>query len=60
MTGDPVLEALHREIESYAPGGALQGDPAPGSAVAVLFQMKSDAGLLSFYTTTMVFGRRST
>jgi transcriptional regulator with XRE-family HTH domain len=56
LTADPVLEALHREIASYAPGDALQGDPAPGSDVAVLFQMKSDAGVLSFYTTTMVFG----
>jgi transcriptional regulator with XRE-family HTH domain len=56
MTADPVLEALHREIESYAPRDAHQSDPAPGSAVAVLFQMKSDAGVLSFYTTTMVFG----
>ena len=56
MTADPVLEALHREIESYAPRDAHQGDPAPGSDVAVLFQMKSDAGVLSFYTTTMVFG----
>jgi transcriptional regulator with XRE-family HTH domain len=56
MTADPVLEALHREIESYAPSDAHQGDSAAASDVAVLFQMKSDVGVLSFYTTTMVFG----
>ncbi len=57
MTADPLLEALHREIEGYAPQDAYQGDRGPShSDVAVPFQMKSDAGVLSFYSTTMVFG----
>ena len=57
ITADPRLEQLLHEIEGYAPPDARTGDrPAGHSDVAVLFQMKSPLGQLSFYTTTMVFG----
>jgi transcriptional regulator with XRE-family HTH domain len=57
MTADPVLADLLREVEAYAPGQPAAPGRLPGHAdVAVLFQLHSPAGLLSFYTTTMVFG----
>jgi hypothetical protein len=52
-----VLAALLREVEGYAPADAQGPSTSPShSDVAVPFQLKSEAGLLSFYTTTMVFG----
>ena len=57
MTADPVLADLLREVESYAPDQPPTTGRLAGHAdVAVLFQLHSPAGLLSFYTTTMVFG----
>ena len=59
VTADPVLTELLQEVEGYAPPEAAHGAavaPPDHSDVAVRFQLRSDAGVLSFYTTTMVFG----
>lgn len=60
ISADPVLMALHKELAAY---------PAPVSAgtrrvphdrdatnLAVPFQLVTDAGILSFFSTTMMFG----
>jgi transcriptional regulator with XRE-family HTH domain len=58
LTADAPLIDLLREIEGYAPPAATASEPSlRGHAdVAVPFQLASDAGVLSFFTTTMVFG----
>jgi len=57
ITADPVLAELLREVEAYAPADASRPHAsADRSEVAIPFKLKSEAGLLSFYTTTMVFG----
>jgi hypothetical protein len=54
-SGDPVLAALLDELQAY-PGD----DGPPGgddwSAVAVPLQIRSPVGVLSFISTTTVFG----
>jgi transcriptional regulator with XRE-family HTH domain len=59
-SGDPRLAELLAEIEAY-PHQGTSGASATGvrtdySDVAVPFQLVSGSGVLSFYTTTMVFG----
>jgi transcriptional regulator with XRE-family HTH domain len=57
LTADPVLVALETELRGY-PGGASQRKP-PGPAepaVLVPFRLRTDAGTLSFLSTTTVFG----
>jgi hypothetical protein len=60
VTGDPVLATLLEEIERYRPQGAAADAhhaPRGGHAdVAVPFQLHSPLGVLSFFSTTMVFG----
>lgn len=51
-TGDAELEGLHRELRSY-PGGA---DEAPGDGPVVPLRVDTAAGVLSFFSTTTVFG----
>ncbi|HEY1706679.1 MAG TPA: helix-turn-helix transcriptional regulator [Rhizomicrobium sp.] len=54
LTADPALLALQKELLSYpAPQGP---QAAAGDAIMVPFRVRIEAGLLSFYTTTMVFG----
>lgn len=58
-TGDTVLQALHDELEAY-PAPAVSHD-APVidtalSAVAVPFQVVMPSGMLSFISTTTIFG----
>jgi transcriptional regulator with XRE-family HTH domain len=56
-TADRVLSELLVEIESYPHGDArAAGEPSHLNEVATPFQYTSDLGLLSFYSTTMVFG----
>lgn len=56
-TADPVLVKLLEEIEGYPHVPAADVSRSPGhSDVAVPFQYRTDAGILSFYSTTMVFG----
>jgi transcriptional regulator with XRE-family HTH domain len=55
-TGDRVLSELLAEIESYPHGDRAPGEPSHLNEVATPFQYVSESGLLSFYSTTMVFG----
>jgi transcriptional regulator with XRE-family HTH domain len=56
--GDPVLADLLRELSTYqAPEGAEQGDARHEHAdVIVSLRLTSPAGVLSFISTTTVFG----
>jgi transcriptional regulator with XRE-family HTH domain len=59
-TGDTKIETLLREISSfqYAGRGTDAKEPAhgPASDVAVPLKLRTDAGLLSFLSTTTIFG----
>ncbi len=59
VTGDAVLRALHDELAAF-PAPQFSHDPsaidAALSAVAVPFQLRTPAGLLSFISTTTIFG----
>jgi transcriptional regulator with XRE-family HTH domain len=57
-SGDPVLAKLLAEIEAYPHQRTAEvaSTRTEYSDVAVPFQLVTDAGILSFYTTTMVFG----
>jgi transcriptional regulator with XRE-family HTH domain len=58
LTADPVLAALMDELRAYpAPGGATgKRAPDPYGGVAVPFRLATGAGVLSFLSTTTVFG----
>lgn len=60
LTADPVLAALLEELRSYPvpPGAAPHSRPAtaPLAGVAVPFRLRTEAGILSFLSTTTVFG----
>lgn len=53
-SGDPVLEALHAELDGY-PAPPHDEPPQPG-ALVVPMRLRTDAGELSFLSTTTVFG----
>lgn len=54
MTADPELVALRRELLSYP---APEAHDAPlEQAVAVPFRVRTSLGLLSFFSTTTIFG----
>lgn len=57
-TADPVLAELLREVSGYPlPAGGAAGSAANEEyAVAVPFRIRTAAGLLSFFSTTTVFG----
>ncbi|MDY0746872.1 helix-turn-helix transcriptional regulator [Paucibacter sp. R3-3] len=55
-TGDAALQSLHDELLGYgAPNAQHHDTPAP-HAVAVPFQLKTADGVLSFISTTTIFG----
>jgi len=61
VSADPVLAALLEELGSYpAPDGDTDDDASPHgrdlASVVVPLQLHTDHGLLSFFTTTTVFG----
>jgi hypothetical protein len=56
ITGDPVLEELRDEVERYPAIDRLGAERHSPHEVVVPFQIEVDAGLLSFITTTTVFG----
>ena len=65
LTGDPVLAALLAELRGYASGDGEGGDGRSagdriddGAALPVLvpLRLRTDAGVLSFVSTTTVFG----
>lgn len=61
VSGDPILTGLHEELKKYpAPRGA---DTNPRSSIAeewhrivVPFQLTTKMGVLSFFTTSTIFG----
>lgn len=55
-TGDPVLQDLLGELLRY-PGPANDAAPAGGeTAIAVPLRLRTEVGVLSFLSATMVFG----
>jgi transcriptional regulator with XRE-family HTH domain len=59
VTGDPALQALHDELAAYPVGAPERAVlPAGGelAGVVVPFQLKTPAGVLSFISTTTIFG----
>lgn len=55
-TGDPVLHALHQELSGY-PGPPHADAPSSGMhSFAVPMQLRTPLGVLSFISTTTVFG----
>jgi hypothetical protein len=58
-TADAVLRALHDELEAFPAPGVSHDEPAIDmalSAVAVPFQLVTPNGVLSFISTTTIFG----
>ncbi len=56
-SGDAVLGDLAEELERYpVPPGAPQRTPEDLAGLAVPLQLETDAGVLSFISTTTVFG----
>jgi transcriptional regulator with XRE-family HTH domain len=53
-TADPILATLHEELRHY-PGGT-PSPTQPSGAIAVPLQLRGEHGILSFLSTTMVFG----
>ena len=58
LTGDPVLAELLQEVSSYPVAVGKTPVPAAdsGPAFVVPFKIVTSAGLLSFFSTTTVFG----
>ncbi|MGY4828712.1 helix-turn-helix domain-containing protein [Sphaerotilaceae bacterium SBD11-9] len=57
VSADPVLAALLKELQGYpVPPDAEQHEPIAGNAVAVPLKIRSSVGVLSFLSTTTVFG----
>jgi hypothetical protein len=54
LTADPVLVELLREIQSF-PEAASPAEPAEDQVI-VRFRVRTSVGVLSFFTTIMVFG----
>ncbi len=58
LTADPVLVDLMQELSAY-PSGSRSHDKRAiehDSLVVVPFRIATSAGILSFFTTTMIFG----
>lgn len=58
-TGDAVLQALHDELAAYPvadPGHEAGEGAGELSSVVVPFQLRTPAGVLSFISTTTIFG----
>ena len=58
-TGDAVLQALHDELEAFPAPQVSHDVPAPDtelSGVVVPFQLVTPNGVLSFISTTTIFG----
>lgn len=54
-TGDPVLADLKAELKSY-PAGVSQRPHQDFGGVLIPMQLRTEAGLLSFFSTTTIFG----
>ncbi|MGJ7490467.1 helix-turn-helix domain-containing protein [Variovorax sp. ZT4R33] len=58
-TGDPVLQALHDELAAYpvpVPGHDAPSSGGELAGVVVPFQLATESGVLSFISTTTIFG----
>lgn len=58
-TADADLAALHAELRALPPPPGVRSEAAPpirGDEVAVPLRLRTEAGTLSFYSTTTVFG----
>jgi hypothetical protein len=56
-TADPVLTDLLKELSGYPESASAQpGSEQEEAAIAVPLRLTTDAGVLSFLSTTMVFG----
>lgn len=55
-TADPVLEALLRELSALPRPASDIAAPDRFAGIAVPFQLVTDGGVLSFFSTTTVFG----
>jgi transcriptional regulator with XRE-family HTH domain len=58
LTADPLLVELMREMTDYSlpRGNRLREPAADANTVAIPFKIVTEAGLLSFFSTTAVFG----
>lgn len=57
LTADPVLVELMREVSEYpAPAGSDAHRVSAEYTVAMRLRIRTEAGLLSFFSTTTVFG----
>jgi MmyB-like transcription regulator ligand binding domain len=57
LTADPVLADLMAELRAYpAPSGTKPKAADDDGGVAVPFRLITDAGVLSFFSTTTIFG----
>ena len=54
-TADPELVKLYHDLKSY-PIPARSGPLSSDNNVAIPFKLRHDGGILSFFSTTMVFG----
>lgn len=56
VTADPVLEELMNELRAYPAPSAPKGAEADHAGVVVPLQLVTPSGILSFVSTTTVFG----
>ncbi len=57
LTADPVLMELLAEVQAYGKGLSLAHPPVqPPAEMVIPFRLKIGAGVVSFFSTTMVFG----
>jgi transcriptional regulator with XRE-family HTH domain len=56
LTNDVSLLPLLEELRAYPSGSQPPATAADSSAIFVPFELNTDAGLLSFFSTTTVFG----
>jgi hypothetical protein len=54
VSGDPVLGALMSELRAYPHDAA--GSVESSAGVVVPLRLMTEAGVLSFFSTTMIFG----
>ena len=56
LSADPELVALLQELQAYPAPRGTPARPARDPGVIIPFQLKVSGGVLSFFSTTMVFG----
>ncbi len=56
LTADPVLIALLEEVQAYGKGLTLAHPSLAPSDMVIPFRIKTAVGVLTFFSTTMVFG----